>query len=324
VDRDLLKLLACPECGSPHLAAKPIGLKEIIYGTLTCLACSREYPIQNGIPYLLPMRLASALPLKSFLAEELGGRTHQPLQSLTDPDNMEIDRFVWEHHLYQRGKEVIYKSREAADQFSSYSKKGARSLHQFIRNKVGEICGKTMLYVGSGNDRLLSLPLEADGAFMVNLDIVGDCLDDLKEAGARNCVCGDARQPPFREGAFDIVFSKGSIHHSHPISEPLKAMARVTKSGGHIIVAEPRRVFRRVGGSGLGYHTPYESPVSTREVISILRAEGVSQFQIGALTHVPPWTPSPIARLQEVLGKVMPSLFSRFAFEFIVYGVKMK
>jgi SAM-dependent methyltransferase len=192
---------------------------------------------------------------------------------------------------------------------------------------VGGVCGKTLLYVGSGNDRWVSLPLQQEGAFIVNLDIVGDCLEDLSQAGARNCVCGDVRRLPFRTGAFDVVFSKGSVHHSHPIADPLRAMARVVKPGGHIVVAEPNRYTlfrlpRTLLPSGLGCPTPYEGAISAGEVVRILDKAGISQFQIAALTHAPPGTPSPVASLCERLGSAMPWLLHRFAFEFIVYGKK--
>jgi len=241
--------------------------------------------------------------------------------------NQEIDRFMWEQELYNWGQEVIYKDSRAAEVFSSYAQRGARGLRRFLEEMVGEIYGKTLLYVGSGNDRLVTLPLQQDGALIVNLDIVGDCLEDLRQAGARNCVCGDARQLPFRNEAFDVVFSKGSVHHSHPIAEPLQAMARAVKPGGHIVVAEPNKYAlfglpRALLPSGLGCPTPYEGAVSAGEVVRILAKEGISRFRITALTHAPPGTPASIARLWGRLGNAMPWLLHRFAFEFMVYGKK--
>jgi SAM-dependent methyltransferase len=237
---------------------------------------------------------------------------------------------------------VIYKDPRAAEIFSSYAEEGARRLCQFITEKAGPIHGQSLLYVGSCNDRLVSLPLEEEGAFIVNLDIATEPLEDLIEAGAKNCVCGDARQLPFRAEAFDVVFSKGSVHHSHPIAEPLRAMARVAKRGGHIIVAEPnrgalhrlpryllpplgRKAFSTLLAKkpGLGYPTPYEEAISTREVVSLLAGEGISQFQIAILTHASPKAPTFIAHLWQSLGKAMPWLFDRFAFEFILYGRKI-
>lgn len=245
----------------------------------------------------------------------------------SETNDRETDRFMWEQRLYNWGQEVIYKDAKAAEIFSSYSEKGARGLRRFLEEMVGGACGKTLLYVGSGNDRLVSLPLQGEGAFMVNLDIVGDCLEDLRQAGARNCVCGDARQLPFRAEAFDVVFSKGSVHHSHPIAEPLRAMARAVKPGGHIVVAEPNkytmlRLPRRLLPSGLAQPTPYEGAISAGEVVRILAEEGITHFRIAPLTQAPPGTPASIARLWERLGSTMPWLLRRFAFEFMVYGKK--
>lgn len=320
MNQNLLELLACPECGSANLAL----LSEDM---LACSSCAARYPIVNGIPQMLPACLAATLEQKNAYMEKLRASILGE-GDLPNPDNLEVDRFMWEHQLYNWGKEVIYKDSRAAEVFSSYAEKGARGLCQFLRERVGRIDGQSLLYVGSGNDRQVSLPLEQEGAFMVSFDLVHDSLDDLRQAGASNCVCGDARHLPFRAEAFDLVFCKGSIHHSHPIAEPLRAMARVVKRGGHIIVAEPSkymlwRLPRLVLPGGLGYPTPHEEAISSREVMSILGQEGISQLQVATLTHAPPGIPAPMARLWERMGQAMPRLFNRLAFEFIVYGRKI-
>jgi len=343
MDRDLLELLACPECGSANLAL----LSDPDFIGVACSSCASRYPIRNGIPQMLPAHLAATLDQKNAYKEKLRASIigHGDLPR---PGNPEVDRFMWEHQLYDWAKEVIYSDSGAGEIFSSYAERGARGLCQFLRERVGPVDGKTLLYVGSGNDRLLSLALEQEGAFIVNLDLVYDSLDDLRQAGARNCVCGDARYLPFRAGAIDVVFSKGSVHHCHPIAKPLWSMARVVKQGGHIIVAEPNKYMllrlptlllppkltKALGASvkalwpkgkksGLGYPTPYEQAISAREVMRILSKEGISQLQLATMTHASPWTPAPVARLWERMGRGMPWLFHRFAFEFIVHGRKI-
>ena len=154
---------------------------------------------------------------------------------------------------------------------------------------------------------------------MVNLDIVSDCLEDLREAGAKNCVCGDARNLPFCDGAFDIVFSKGSLHHCLPPAQPLQGMVRVLKRGGPILIAEPGR---SMGQSSPYHRSPYEDAVSPSEIIAILNKQGVSGLQRGTLSHAPPGTPRPLASLWERLGRAMPGLFRYFAFEFMIWGMK--
>ncbi len=317
MNRNLLELLACPECGSANLSL----LSEDI---LACSSCDARYPILNGIPQMLPAHLAATLHQKNAYLERLKAAMHQG-KDLRNPGSPELDRFMWEHHLYNWGKEVICSDSRAAEIFAHYAEKGARGLCRFLQERVGGVYGKRLLYVGSGNDRLVSLPLEQAGAFIVNLDLVSDSLEDLREAGAQNCVCGDARQLPFRAEAFDVVFSKGSLHHSQPIAEPLRAMARAVKRGGHIVVAEPSKYMRLprfLLPAGLGHPTPYEDAISRREVVRILAKEGIEQFHFTALTHAPPGMPAPLARLWESLGHTLPWLFNRFSFEFILHGQK--
>lgn len=322
MDKNLLELLACPECGSEDL----LLLSD---GALACTFCGAHYPVKNGIPQMLPAHLAATLPQKDAYLERLEALMLQnkELVATSDP---ETDRFMWENQLYSWAIRVMYQDARAARIFESYAEKGARDLCQFIQQRTGGVEGKSVLYVGSGNDRLVSLSLEVEGAFIVNLDIASGPLEDLAEAGARHCVCGDARHLPFRTEAFDLVFSKGSVHHSHPIDEPLLAMARVVKPGGHIIIAEPNkhatfqlRLPSFLMPSGLAYPSPYENAISARQVISILTKDGISQFHASALTYAPAGTPSSIARLWERLGRAMPWLFDRFAFEFILHGQKI-
>jgi len=53
--RDLMEILACPMCkGDLDLRVKKENKKEILEGTLVCRSCKINYPIEDGIPNLLP------------------------------------------------------------------------------------------------------------------------------------------------------------------------------------------------------------------------------------------------------------------------------
>ena len=53
--RDLMDILVCPVCKGPlELAVEREEDGEIITGTLTSAACNTTYPIEDGIPNLLP------------------------------------------------------------------------------------------------------------------------------------------------------------------------------------------------------------------------------------------------------------------------------
>lgn len=52
---DLMEILACPVCkGELNLKVKKKDGDEIIDGVIRCKKCSVEYPIEDGIPNMLP------------------------------------------------------------------------------------------------------------------------------------------------------------------------------------------------------------------------------------------------------------------------------
>jgi uncharacterized protein YbaR (Trm112 family) len=55
VKADLLEILRCPVCrGELGLVQRRTDGAEIVEGTLTCPKCGVDYPIEDGIPDLLP------------------------------------------------------------------------------------------------------------------------------------------------------------------------------------------------------------------------------------------------------------------------------
>ncbi|MGZ4906192.1 MAG: methytransferase partner Trm112 [Halobacteriota archaeon] len=56
--RNLLDILCCPTCKGPlTLEARREQSDEIITGTLYCATCEVYYPIEEGIPNLLPLEM---------------------------------------------------------------------------------------------------------------------------------------------------------------------------------------------------------------------------------------------------------------------------
>jgi uncharacterized protein YbaR (Trm112 family) len=53
--RELMDILACPVCkGKLELSVDKEDDREIVAGHLHCTACNVDYPIDDGIPNLLP------------------------------------------------------------------------------------------------------------------------------------------------------------------------------------------------------------------------------------------------------------------------------
>jgi uncharacterized protein YbaR (Trm112 family) len=56
--RDMLGYLCCPDCKAPlSLKVEAENPEEILEGTLTCGKCSAAFPIEAGIPHLMPKEL---------------------------------------------------------------------------------------------------------------------------------------------------------------------------------------------------------------------------------------------------------------------------
>lgn len=52
---DLLEILVCPMCkGQLSLEARQEADGEVVEGVLRCQQCSATYPIEDGIPNLIP------------------------------------------------------------------------------------------------------------------------------------------------------------------------------------------------------------------------------------------------------------------------------
>jgi len=53
--KDLLDILRCPKCkGELGLTIEEGSSEEIEEGTLHCKSCEIDYPIEDGIPNMLP------------------------------------------------------------------------------------------------------------------------------------------------------------------------------------------------------------------------------------------------------------------------------
>ncbi len=53
--KDLLDIICCPVCKEDLiLKINKLEGEEIVEGTLECVKCHNKYPIEEGIPNLLP------------------------------------------------------------------------------------------------------------------------------------------------------------------------------------------------------------------------------------------------------------------------------
>ncbi|MBL8862490.1 MAG: methyltransferase domain-containing protein [Planctomycetes bacterium] len=98
---------------------------------------------------------------------------------------------------------------------------------------------RAVLDIGCGTGFFLAeLCQRLPGA--VGLDISHDMLlvSEQYVPGAR-LVTGDAEQLPFQDGAFDVVFCKGSLHHTRDHVGFLSNCRRTLRAGGALVMSEP-------------------------------------------------------------------------------------
>jgi ubiquinone/menaquinone biosynthesis C-methylase UbiE len=154
----------------------------------------------------------------------------------------------------------------------------------------------TVLDVGCGTGALAAR-LADSGYEVVGLDPSRGMLEILRErAPGVEAVLGSAMEIPFAEGEFDLSLSVATLHH---IADPgdvrraLAEMARVVRSGGHVLVWDhnPRnpywpRLMRRVPQD-----QGDERLIGVEELVSGLRSGGAEPVLISQLGFVPDFTP---------------------------------
>src|SRR6185295_18854047 len=94
---------------------------------------------------------------------------------------------------------------------------------------------------------------------------------------------GDVRELPFRDGAFDAIYSMGTIEHFDETEHAVEEIARVLRPGGRAIIGVPNRydpflrpllatVMQALGLYAYGYEKSY----SRRALRSMLQGAGLT------------------------------------------------
>lgn len=128
-----------------------------------------------------------------------------------------------------------------ADLDRTYST-GGRLAREILAD--GGVRGKRVLEVGAGSGRDL-LALAREGAIGLVLDYSPASLELVqRQAREQNLpvhlVRADGLAMPFRDGALDVVFHQGLLEHFRDPLPLLRENARVTRSGGRVVVDVPQ------------------------------------------------------------------------------------
>ncbi|MBK8231811.1 MAG: class I SAM-dependent methyltransferase [Candidatus Eisenbacteria bacterium] len=145
--------------------------------------------------------------------------------------------------------------------------------------------GRWVMEVGAGSGRD-SLDLARRGARVVVLDYVRSSFKVIRrQADALglevHCVCADARNMPFREGSFDLVFHQGLMEHFRDPLPLLRDNTRVLRLGGHLLVDVPQRWHVYTAAKHVmialdRWFAGWETEYSPRELEGLVRQGGLS------------------------------------------------
>ena len=190
-------LICCPDCRSP-LAGDPAPAR--------CDGCGRAVQLAGPVLRLLPQGAAAAPERRTVATFERQWRSYGGLRRIFGKDRA------------QMGANLVG------------ARMGARIDAAWYR-------GKRVLDAGCGHGRYLAA-FAALGAQVVGLDAGrGPEAAGVDLADPRlTVVQGSVLRLPFRDGAFDLVFSDGVIHHTPDPRAAYLELARVVKPGGAVYV----------------------------------------------------------------------------------------
>lgn len=240
MDLSLLPFLRCPSsCPSPLTLADEVTTNdEVIAGRLRCCDCGRAYPIQEGIPRLLPDTLAS--------------------ESMDDTD-VDSDTETARKRSEMRARD---------EQVEDYDRLWPLLLYGLIEIPATQLHlalapHHTMLEAGCGTGRMTQ-DFAARCGRLIAVDFSWESLrvnaGKLRRAGVGNVdlVQADICHLPLREEQFDRVVSCGVIEHiptAQSRAEAVREMARVAKTDGNLVLSGYQySLLERLFGTKEGEH----------------------------------------------------------------------
>lgn len=196
--RDLMTVLCCPDCkGDLALRDDTPELADVEAGRLHCEACDTGFPILRGVP--------------RFVASD-----------------QYVASFSYEWNRWNRVQLDVANGRtESEDTFAE---------------KTGftpdDLRGRLVLDVGCGAGRFLDVASRW-GATVVGVDLSFAVEASQRNVGGRpnvSVVQADVFRLPFRERAFDAIFSIGVLHHSRDTRDAFLQLPPLLKEGGDLAV----------------------------------------------------------------------------------------
>jgi Methylase involved in ubiquinone/menaquinone biosynthesis len=130
---------------------------------------------------------------------------------------------------------------EMSSDYSNTLGKYTEPMHYSLIKELEDKNFKTLLDVGCGNGRFLSMVLNKFDVKVSGIDISPGMIEKGKEFldGRADLKVGDSEHLPWNDRSFDVVTCSASFHH-YPVPKLfLKEVRRVLRTGGILMIADP-------------------------------------------------------------------------------------
>lgn len=204
---EALQYLACPVCRSDlRLQDGILNGSDVQAGRLDCVSGCRSYPIESGVPRLLP---------------ELSRRVSSPLEH----QNSTKRSFTAQWNLYRYGNTTWG---------TTVSDRIQVALHELGWSR-SDLSGKVILDAGCGNGTL-SRALSELGATVVAIDLSKSVFRAKEHCAAPGLhfVQGNLFFPPLKTDVFDAIYSCGVFHHTPDTRRCFDALVATLKNAPHV------------------------------------------------------------------------------------------
>ncbi len=197
----LLDLIACPRCGGGPFVLETTEAtgEEIREGRLTCPGCGTQFPVQGGIPRLLPN--PASVPKSAQQTVDRFGRQWQDFD------------FIGPHYEKQ-------------------------FLGWIAPNTAESFRGQVVLEGGCGKGRHSALVARWGAKDVLAVDL-GSAVDvayaNTREHPNVHVIQADLFHLPVRAGSVDAAFSVGVLHHTPDPQGAFRQLASRVRPGGRVI-----------------------------------------------------------------------------------------